>query len=177
MTPWSRWQPNGGLTLGGMDPTPDEIRNVFISHVHEDDAALPQLKQLVARKGLALRDGSITSEDPNSAENSDYIKSSILAPRIQWASVLVVLVSPETKSSPWVDWEIEYAQKNDKRIVGVWAQGAKDSDLPEALEQYADAVAGWNGERVIDAITGEVNDWVNAEGKPRAARAIARYSC
>ena len=99
---------------------PDEIRNVCISHLNEDDEGLDKLKRLVRKRGLSLRDASISSENPNNATNPDYIKSDILAPRIQWASVLVVYVTPKTKSSEYVNWEIEYAQKNDKRIVGVW---------------------------------------------------------
>ena len=108
----------------------DEVRNVFMSHIHEDDDALPQLKGLVSKNGLVVRDGSINADKPNRARSDDYIKSGILAPRIQWASVLVTLVSPETRTSAWVDWEIEYAHKLGKRIVGVWMRGARDADLP-----------------------------------------------
>ena len=104
----------------------DEIRNVFISHLHEDDEGLDRLKALVDGKGLSLRDSSITDEQPNAANDPDYIKSAILAPRIRWASVLVVYVSPQTKSSEWVNWEIEYAQKNrqaNRRSLGAWGEG------------------------------------------------------
>ena len=87
---------------------PDEIRNVFISHIHEDDDGLGKLKGLLDGKGLEIRDGSINAAKPNQATSDDYIKSDILAPRIRWASVLVVYVTPQTRTSPWVDWEIEY---------------------------------------------------------------------
>ncbi len=97
-----------------------DLRNVFISHIHEDDDGLHTLKDLVAKRGMICRDGSITTGKFNSVSNEDYIKYLILAPRIKWASVLVVCISPETKDSDWVNWEIEYAQKEGKRIVGVW---------------------------------------------------------
>ncbi len=156
---------------------PDEVRNVFMSHIHEDDDALPQLKGLASKSGLVVRDGSINADKPNRATSDDYIKSQILAPRIQWASVLVTLVSPETRTSSWVDWEIEYAHKLGKRIVGVWVRGARDADLPDALDKYADAVVGWNSEKVVDAITGASNDWLTPAGVPRSGREIKRYSC
>ena len=155
----------------------DEVRNVFMSHIHEDDDALPQLKGLVSKNGLVVRDGSINADKPNRARSDDYIKSGILAPRIQWASVLVTLVSPETRTSAWVDWEIEYAHKLGKRIVGVWMRGARDADLPDALDKYADAVVGWNSEKVVDAITGASSDWLTPGGVPRPGREIKRYSC
>ncbi|GAJ07067.1 unnamed protein product, partial [marine sediment metagenome] len=46
-----------------------DTKNIFISHVHEDDALLPDLKQLIAQAGMDVRDGSITSDKPNDAEN------------------------------------------------------------------------------------------------------------
>jgi hypothetical protein len=155
----------------------DEVRNVFISHVHEDDEGLGRLKSLLAKDGFTIRDSSINSETPNKATAPDYIKTQILAPQINWAGTLIVYISPKTHTSNWVDWEIEYAAKKAKRIVGVWAQGAKDSDIPAGLDEYADAVVGWNSDRIIGAITGELDDWVNPNDRPRQLRPIARYSC
>ena len=52
---------------------------------------------------MIVRNGSITVDKFNKAEtNEEYIKYQILAPRINWASVLVVYVSPDTKRSRWV---------------------------------------------------------------------------
>ena len=155
----------------------NDMKNVFISHIHEDDAGLGALKELLAKNGLDIRDASITSEKPNEASDSEYIKREILAPRIRWASTLIVYITPETRESPWVNWEIEYAQKEGKRIVGVWAHGSSETDLPDALDDYADAVVGWNSERVIDAINGQTNEWQTASGGLRAERAIVRYGC
>ena len=156
---------------------PKELRNGFISHVHEDDDGLPRLKSLMENHGLVVRDGSITTDKFNRASNEEYIKTQILAPRINWASVLMVYISPETKNSEWVNWEIEYAHKQGKRIVGVWERGQRDCEIPEALDRYADAVVGWNGESIIDAINGESDQWYNKDGSEKDRRAIKRFSC
>ncbi len=155
----------------------DETRNVFISHIHEDDDGLKKLKNLLKDNGMKIRDYSINSDNPNNAHSEDYIKSQILAPRISKSSVLVVYVSPETKGSDAVNWEIEYAQKLDKRIVGVWANGEKGCELPKALNDYADAVVGWTGNRIIDAINGKIDGIENPDGTPCTPRDITRYSC
>jgi hypothetical protein len=155
----------------------DDIKNVFISHVHEDDKLLQGLKDLLSQNGYSVRDGSIDSSKPNEAQSPDYIKTEILAPRIRWAGTMVVLVSPKTKGSEWVDWEIDYAKIKDKRVVGVWAQGAQDADVPKNLDAYADAVVGWQADRVMNAITGKINNWYNADGQERAPRTIKRYGC
>lgn len=152
-------------------------KNIFISHIHEDDDLLQDLKQLLTRNGYEIRDSSIDSSKPNEAQDEAYIKSEILAPRIKWAGTVVVLLSPKTKESKYVEWEIEYAQKEDKRIVGVWAQGAQGTEGPENLEFYADAVVGWQADRVMDAITGKINNWYGPDGVERAPRKIDRYSC
>lgn len=154
-----------------------ETNNIFISHINEDDEELANMKGLLETSGFRVRDSSINSTNPNDAHNPDYIKSGILAPRIQWARVLVVLISPETRNSEWVNWEIEYANKLGKRIVGVWAHGTNQCDVPDALELYADAVVGWQAERIEGAICGEINNWETSDGVPRPARAIARHAC
>lgn len=155
----------------------DEIKNIFISHIHEDDKVLKDLKDLLLRSGREIRDGSIDSSKPNDAKDPDYIKSEILAPRIRWAGAMVVLLSLDTHTSTYVDWEIEYAHKQDKRIVGVWCQGDKGCEAPENLEKYADAVVGWQAERVLDAIDGKINNWFTPTGEERSPREIARFNC
>jgi len=155
----------------------DETKNVFISHIHEDDQVLQGLKDLLSRSGYNIRDGSIDSSKPNEATSEEYIKSGILGPRIQWASAMIVLITPNTHTSKWVNWEIEYASREGKRIIGVWGQACQDSDVPANLDRYADAVVGWQADRVMDAVTGRINNWFTCAGTQRDPRTIARYSC
>lgn len=138
--------------------------------MHKDDAQLGDLKDLLKSKGYTLRDASITSDKPNNAKNESYIKSNYLAPRINWAGTVAVLITPATKKSDWVNWEIEYAVRHDKRIVGIYARGAADSDTPEAFEKYGDALVGWNTDRIIDAIEGRISNFETPDGNPRKPR-------
>ena len=154
-----------------------DTKNIFVSHIHEDDVGLGKLKDLLKANGMTIRDYSISSDNPNTAHSENYIKSEILAPRIQQCSTIVVYVSPETKDSDYVNWEIDYAHKAGKRIVGVWANGEGGCELPEALARYADAVVGWTGNSIIDAINGSIDGWQNPDGSPSNPRQIKRYSC
>jgi hypothetical protein len=88
-----------------------EVHNVFVSHRHEDDAKIDDFKKLLDGRGVTVRDSSISSSNPNAAKDPDYIKSQILAPRIQWAGKIVVIVTPDTANHEWVDWEVDYANK------------------------------------------------------------------
>jgi hypothetical protein len=154
-----------------------DTRDVFVSHIHEDETHIETMKNLLDERGFQVRDSSITSETPNKAKNPDYIKHYILAPQVDWASVVVVLISPGMRHSEYVDFEIEYAHRHDKRIVGVWTHGAADSDVPEALEKYADAVVAWRGDAIKDAICGEKSNWETKDGTPRQRLAITRHGC
>ena len=165
------------MSLLGRHQVTDKTRNIFISHVHEDDDGLSGLKSLLKQHGMTPRDYSIRSDNPNNAHNEQYIKSQILAPRIQQCSALVVYISPDTKWSEWVNWEIEYAEKCGKRIVGAYEHGAAGCELPEALENYNDAVVGWRGKDLIDAIEGRLNGYRGPEGQPRPPRDIVRHDC
>ena len=50
-----------------------EKRNVFLSHIHEDDAGLADLKNLLKNNGMDVRNYSITSDKFNNAKSESYI--------------------------------------------------------------------------------------------------------
>ena len=130
-----------------------EIKNVFVSHYHEDEDSIKQFKDLLSAD-YCIKNYSVTSEKYNNATNEEYIKS-LLRPLINQSSTLICLIGPETHDSKWVDWEIREAEKLDRQIIGVYIQGAKDSDIPPALEEFADAIVGWNTENIEKALGGE----------------------
>ena len=152
-------------------------KNVFISHVHDDDVGLGDLKALLSKNGMDIRDYSINSENPNNAQDENYIKTAILGPRIKSCSVLVVYISPQTKHSAWVNWEIEFAQKNGLRIVGVWAHGENGCEAPAALVDLADQVVGWHGDSIINAINSTEIGWRQPDGSPLLPKDIKRAEC
>lgn len=154
-----------------------DTKNVFISHVHKDDQGLTELKNLLKSKGMKVRDSSVTDEKPNSAKSPEYIKSNILGPRIDWAGCMIVYISPETKNSEWVNWEIERAHKQDKTIVGVWEHGASGCEVPEALDEYGHACVGWNADRIVAAVNGDYEGFEDPDGEPMNPRPIHRHPC
>ena len=111
----------------------DQIKNVFVSHYHEDEENIKKLKSLLSDE-YSIKNYSVTTDKYNDAKNEDYIKYEYLKPLINQSSVLICLIGPETHDSKWVDWEIREAEKLGKKIIGVYIQGAKNSDIPPALE-------------------------------------------
>jgi len=154
-----------------------DTHRIFVSHIHEDDEHIAAMRELLADHGHEVQVSAVDSTNPNNANSEGYIKSDIVGPKIDWASTMVVLISPGTKDSEWVDWEIEQAQKQGMRIVGVWTDGAAECDVPEGLTQYADAVVGWQADRIEGAISGKINNWTASDGNPRDRQAIRQHGC
>lgn len=152
-----------------------EIKNIFVSHYHKDEESIQKLKDLLS-DDYCIKNYSVTTDKYNEAENEDYIKYEYLKPLITQSSALICFIGPETHDSEWVDWEIREAEKLGKPIIGVYIQGAKDSDVPQALKEFADAIVGWNADNIMKALGGE-SGFVNADGTPRASVSGGRVTC
>ena len=147
-------------------------RHVFISHHHADDAGVDNLTGLLKRQGYDIRNSSIRTKPANQrrldrGEVKDATIRRLLRMKISWASTVVVLIGNKTHERPWVNWEIEQANKQGKRIVGVYGHGSSNADKPEALERYASAIVGWDSKRIIAAIDGTDNPFELPDGSPR----------
>lgn len=151
-----------------------DLINVFVSHYHEDEENIKRMKDLLG-KDYSIRNYSVTSDKYNNATNKDYIKS-MLRPLIKHAGTFICLIGPNTHDSEWVNWEIEQALKQGKRIVGVYLWGAKNSDIPPALEDAADAMVGWNHDTILNAINGQ-DIFTNSDGSTRAFVGGSRITC
>lgn len=143
-------------------------KNVFISHHGKDDVDVQRLRELMNRHGYTLRNSSVDSTRPNNAENEHHIRYNIIRPGIQWAGTVIVLVGDETHSRDWVNWEIEQARKLGTRMVGVYINGLQQANPPlsEEFKNYADALVGWTGSSIIDAIEGRINNFQNPDSSP-----------
>lgn len=103
-------------------------RHVFISHHHADDSRVDQLTDMLSRAGNDVRNSSVRMKPANQrrfdeGRVSDEAIRRVLRMKISWSSTVVVLVGKETHTRPWVNWEIEQAHKQGKRIVGVYERG------------------------------------------------------
>ena len=149
-------------------------KHVFISHHHADDAAVTAMTSLLSKSGHDIRNSSIRAKPANQERlEKGLIKKEVLQRllrmKISWASTVVVLVGKETHSRPWVNWEIEQANKLGKKIVGVYERGGTEADIPSALEKYASAIVGWTADSIIGAIDGAANSFQKPDGSPRSA--------
>ena len=149
--------------------TMETNRNVFVSHYSKDEENIQKLKDLLSSKDYAIKNSSIDSTKPNEASNPDYIKK-LLRDRITWAGKFICLIGPHTHEREWVDWEIEQAHKQGMDIIGVYIQGASNSDVPEGFEKYGGPLVGWTADRIIGALEGEIDSFENPDGSQRISK-------
>lgn len=150
----------------------NKLKNVFISHHHADDAHVDKLTKLLSKNGHDIRNSSIRAKPANQERLAkglvkDETIRRLLRRKISWAGTTVVLIGKETHKRPWVDWEINQANKQGKQIVGVYVRGGTEADVPEPLKKYASSIVGWDSQRIIDAIEGKINTFENPDGSPR----------
>lgn len=152
--------------------TDSKQRHIFISHHHKDDAEVDNLTNLLKNKGYDIRNSSIRAKPANQrrldeGKVPDKVIRRLLRMKISWAGKVVVLIGKQTHTRPWVNWEIEEANRQGKRIVGVYEQGGTNADIPPALEKYGSAIVHWNAESIISAIDGTDNPFQNPDGSSR----------
>lgn len=158
-------------------------KNVFISHHHKDDKSVTDFTNLLAGKDYTIRNSSIrvkpgNQERLNKKMVSDDTIKRLIRMKMAWAGTVVVLIGAQTHSRDWVNWEIEEAAKQEKRVIGVFMQGAKDSDIPENLEKYGDGLVGWNSDKIIAGLEGEDVGWCNSGGEPKtSSHSVKRVAC
>lgn len=158
----------------------DETKNIFVSHQHNDADKIEDLKKLIGKHGIEMRDSSIYEKKlKNNAKNEQYIKQELIKPQIKWAGTIVVLIGKDTAKSDYVNWEIRTAAEMNKRIIGVYLQGAKDEDIPPELIEYGHNLVGWNGEKIVRAIDGEDMEWEKSDGTAweKKLTDLPRYQC
>lgn len=146
-------------------------RHLFISHHHQDDGEVSKLTKLMSGKGYDVRNSSVRMKPENQRRMdekkvSDKVIERILRMKISWASTVVVLIGKDTHSRKWVNWEIDKAHQQGKRIVGVYIRGGTEANIPPSLEKYGSAIVNWNTDSIIRAIDGE-NNFQNPDGSTR----------
>ncbi|WP_313190931.1 TIR domain-containing protein [Sphingobacterium sp.] len=148
-------------------------RHLFISHHHKDDGEVSKLTNLMLGKGYDVRNSSVRMKPENQRRMdekrvSDKVIERVLRMKISWAGTIVVLIGKDTHSRKWVNWEIDKAHQQGKRIIGVFVRGGTEANIPPSLEKYGSAIVNWNSDSIINAIDG-VNNFENPDGSTRDA--------
>jgi hypothetical protein len=156
-------------------------KHLFISHHHKDDKTVSDFLSMISGHGYDVRNSSIRAKPENQRRLddkrvSDEVLKRLLRMKISWAGTVVVLIGKDTHKRPWVDWEINKAKEQGKRIVGVFARGGTDADIPKNLKEYSSAIVNWNTNSIMGAIEGN-NTFKNPDGSDRSGAGGDSLNC
>ncbi len=157
--------------MGAMAP-----HRIFVPHIHEDDEYVGELRDMLNRHGREADVSAIDSSSPNNANDPHYIMSRYIRPKVEWCEAIVVLISPDTRGSDWVDKEIELAKELGRSIIGVHLPGSEDCPLPDGLADYANAVVAYDEQQILGALDGAINTISDGAGNIRPST-VVRHNC
>jgi hypothetical protein len=102
-------------------------KTVFISFDYDNDAHYKRLLTAWDKNrefDFNFYDGSL--RDAINSTNAIYIKSKI-TPKIVAATHFLCIVGKSCSTSDWIDWEIQTAVNNKKKLIGVKIEKANTS--------------------------------------------------
>lgn len=124
-------------------------KHVFLSFVEEDLDLVQLFRGQAKNSNSALAFDDYSVKIPFDSNNADYIKSQI-RPLIRAASVTMCLIGISTYRSRWVDWELEYAASQGKRLAGIRLySGAKGERVPAALIRNNAKILNWDIDDIV----------------------------
>ena len=145
----------------------DKSHNIFISHYGKDDEYVQSLKARLKDHGYNIRNFSVDSTNHKDGRiPSKPVIERLLQMRINWSSTFICLIGPKTHTRAWVNYEIQKAVEQGKRIIGVYTHGSKETaELPKNLEKVASNLIGWNSiDKIGEIISGKNYPIENADG-------------
>lgn len=90
---------------------------------------------------------SVPEHEP--LDTNDMLEKNLLD-QIRPADVLLVLAGMYTARSTWMDWEMAFARRIGKSIIGVKPWGKVQ--LPVVVQRNANEIVGWNTDAIVSAI-------------------------
>jgi hypothetical protein len=123
------------------------MKRVFISFINEDRLHVNGLRLIAANPNFELEFYDESVRTPVNSMNSEYIKR-IIREKIARSSVTLCLISKETHTSEWVDWELEESIKAGNNIIAMAVKGIDNAILPRLIRQKQLPFHAWNPEQL-----------------------------
>jgi hypothetical protein len=156
-----------------MNPIKDQ--KAYIIYLISDSRRVSAVRDLLVNQDCKVRHQAVTTSA--STTEVERFQQGILQPQIEWADVLVVLISVSTKNDPVIAWAVQCALSLGKRVVGIWDEEETDGTVPGVLDDYANAVVPPDPKLVLDAVGGGIDGVRGPDGKSRIDRVIERHDC
>jgi len=125
-----------------VDEKEKKLRNVFISFKVEDEAQV-NLFRHHAREGLGVEFRDYSVKEPFDEKWKTNCRE-----RIAQTSAVVVFIGEETTQSEPVNWEIEEAYRQGKKVIGVRIHRDHNHTIPEPLRSHHARIINWDNSEI-----------------------------
>ena len=125
------------------DARKSRLRNVFISFHVEDEAMVNLLRRQAKDENF-----DIEFRDYSVKEPFDEKWKANCRERIAQTSALICMIGKETANRKAVNWEIEEAYRQDKKVVGVRLHRDQNHRIPKPLVENNAPIIEWNLKKI-----------------------------
>ncbi len=130
------------------------MRRVLISHSWDHPEQYDRLRSLLSQHQYEFIDRSVARDDPLDSSSSLDLRRQ-LAARISQVSSVLLMATDDVHKKPFVNFEVEEALRQGKRLVAVKPWGAASGPVPRLIDEFADAIVGFRGDQIVPALDGE----------------------
>lgn len=122
--------------------------SVFICHDWEYSTEYHRICEFLGRApNFDWENLSVPEHDP--LDTDDELEKN-LRDHIRPADVMLVLAGMYSAYSRWMDWEMQFARRIGKPIIGVKPWG--NVQLPDVVQRNASEIVGWSTSTIVEAI-------------------------
>jgi len=124
-----------------------EKKRVFLSFLSEDREKVAGLRLLAANPNYDLEFYDESLRVSIDSQDAEYIKRCIRE-KINRTSVTVCLISENTHTSGWVDWELKESDEKGNTIIAMALKGVDRAVLPKLIREKDLTFYAWDPERL-----------------------------
>ena len=125
-----------------------EQRNVFVSFDVDKDKRQVRLLTSQAkdeRFPFSFRDYSV--KEPFEEKWKQNV-----AKKLEQTSAVIVAIGEKTHESKAIEWEIEEAHRQGKKVIGVRMHSDKNHKVPAAIKKHGDKVIPWDTKQIAEEL-------------------------
>jgi len=129
------------------------MRRLLVSCSWSHPDQLHRLASLLIRHGYEYDDRTVFPDAPIPASSHGDLRAK-LSQRIANVSTVVVLATEDAHRKELVNFEVEEAIRQGKRVVAVQPLGTAHGPVPRVVAEHADAIVSFRGTQITDALEG-----------------------
>ena len=127
-------------------------KRVFLSFIAEDKDRVSGLRLLAANPNYELDFYDESVKVPIDSDNANYVKARIKE-RINRTSVTVCLISENTYTSKWVEWELYESNTKGNTIIAMALKGVNRAILPKLVREKGLTFYSWDPSNLADLLS------------------------